>query len=245
MIFDDLQQELSEALAESSTKTFSLARRKKWLNDGVVDVCQRTLCLEKTATKNVLAATRIYKIKTDWGLSDFIEFSKQGLLYDDNNADPNARKFIQLHRKTVEWLDETVPFWRITGSNNQSDNPVYYARLGVEDVYTQPVPKTAVTNGWIINYYYYPIQGTTNGGMVNAGDIPFNAGTTDLVPWLVPFHNLPVLYAAYRALLKAGVPKKDAVLAEYSAGLKELRLVVHGGSPDYKPKLRVTNYRAR
>lgn len=250
MTFTEAQSELSEMLAESGTRTFSTVQRKKWLNDGVVDVCRKTLCLSKAVTKNVSAATRIYKIRTDWTLTDFIEFTKEGLLYDDNNATANSRKFLKLTRKTIEWFDENISGWRITGTSNQSDDPAYYARLGNEDVYIQPVPKTAVTNGFIVNYHYFPLQGSTNGGMVAGTDIMFNTGATDTVPWMVPFHYLPVLYAAYRALLKAGSPKKDNVLAEYAAGIKEMRaeLGQSGDSPsapDYEPKIRVMSYRAR
>jgi len=243
-----MKQELSEILAESGTRTFTPAQRERWLNLGVIDVCRKTLALKKKVTKNVSAATRIYKIQTDWTLTDFIGFSKEGIIYDDNNAVANSRKFLKLKRKTIEWLDENVSGWRITGTANQSDDPLYYALHG-EDVYIQPVPKAAVTNGWIIHHHYFPIQGSTPGGLVGASDIPFNAGVTDLTPWMEPYHNLPVLYAAYRALLKAGVPKKNDVLVEYSAGVAEARSLVGVGedssAPDYEPGISVFSYRAR
>lgn len=250
MTFSEMKQELSEVLAESGTRTYTTAQRERWLNRGVIDVCRKTLCLQKTVTKNVTAATRIYKLRTDWSLTDFIEFAKQGIIYDDNNATANSRKFLPLRRRTVDWFDENIHGWRITGTANRSDDPEYYARLGEQDVYIQPVPKTAVTNGFIINYHYFPIQSTTLGGLVNVSDVPFNAGTTDNVTYMEPYHLLPVLYAAYRALLKAGVPKKNDVLAEYTAGIKEVQMLVGGGgdmgaAPDYEPRLSVFNYRAR
>lgn len=249
MTFSEMKAELSEVLAESGTRTYTTAQRERWLNLGVIDVCRKTLALKKNVTKNVVAITRIYKIHTDWALTDFIQFSKEGVLYDDRNVTENSRKYLRLERKTIEWLDESVSGWRITGTNNRSDDPLYYAKLG-EDVYIQPVPKTAVTNGWIVHYHYFPIQGSTPGGLIGANDIPFNAGITDLTPWMEPYHHLPVLYAGYRALLKAGSPKKNDVLAEYRAEVQAARALVGEGeessAPDYEPAIAgVFSYRSR
>lgn len=239
-----MQTELSEVLAESGVRTFTTAQRKFWLNRGVVDVCRKTLCLKKVVTKNVVAAQRVYFISAggaasnDWVLNDYLDFAEEGLLYDDNNASANSRRIDPLERKTVEWLDDNVPGWRVIGTSNQSDSLAYYVRYGLNQVYIQPVPKTAVTGGWIINYYYYPIS-TVVGGLVSGTDVPF-----DGVAWLEPYHNLPVLFAGYRALLKAGSLKKNDVWAEYTAGIKEV-LGMLRGAPDYQPKIRVYNYRAR
>lgn len=236
MDFSDMQAELSEILAESNVKTFSLAARKRWLNEGVVDVCRLTLCLQKEVAKNVTAATRTYDIKTDWSLTDFLAFAKEGIQH--YNGSSTAPLWTPLERKSIEWLDENVAGWRDTSATNRSDTLSYYAKYGLK-VYFQPVPISAVTGGWIIGYHYYPISGTTVGGLVNPTDKPF-----DDFPEFYPYHRLPVLFAGYRALLKAGAPKGQQVLQEYSAGIQLMKQELRR-EPDREPVISLFNYRAQ
>lgn len=245
MTFLEMQEELSEVLAESGVKTFTAVARKRWLNEGVVEVCRRALCLKKKSLQPVTAGVNVNSLFAtgDWQLTDFIEFATEGIIYNDGVAEPN-RIWTPMERKTVEWLDENIPGWRMTHSSLRSDPVLYYARDKSTDVVYWPTPKTSVANGFHVYYHYFPIQGTTNGGMVANGDIPFNAGTTDLVPFLVPYHRLPVMWAGYRALFKAGVPKAKDSLDEFGAQLKNL-IMEQRRMPDYEPQIRLKNYRSR
>jgi len=233
--FSDLQVELSEIIAESGVKTFSLAARKRWINEGVVDVCRLTRCLTKEVTRDISAALQFYGIVSSWAMSDFLQFAKEGIRH--YNGSSTAPLWTMLERKSVEWLDENVTGWRDTSATNQSDTISYYAKYGLS-IYFQPVPKTAVTAGWIISYHYYPISGTTIGGLVNATDKPF-----DNFPELYPYHRLPALFAGYRALLKAGAPKARQVMEEYAAGIKLMKQEL-GMEPDREPEIALFNYRA-
>lgn len=237
MTFAELQQELSEVLAESSTRTFTTTQRKRWINRGVVEVCRLTRCLRKEVTKNIVAGDNTYDLVADWSLTDFIEFAPEGIVVKDSAAEPSTR-YTPLERRTVEWLDENVPGWRMTDTSLQSDSLQYYARLG-KTVYIYPTPQATVIGGFRVTYHYYPVQGTTVGGLVNDSDVPFDGW-----PDLEPYHYLPVLYAGWRALLKAGVPKAQVVLQEFRAGIEEMKRDLRRLS-DYEPQLRVFQYRAR
>lgn len=238
-----MQEELSEVIAESGVKTFTTVARKRWLNEGVVEVCRRTLCLKKKVTKNIVAGDNEYDLVVDWALTDFIEFSQEGIVSTDGVAEPNTI-WTALDRKTTEWLDENIVGWRMTHSSLRSDSLQYYAKDGLNKVVFWPAPKTAVTNGFNIYYHYFPLQGSTNGGLVGAADIPFNSGTTDATPWLVPYHRLPIMWAGYRALFKAGVPKAKDALGEFEGQVAKMKNELER-KPDYEPKIRVFNYRAR
>src|SRR3970040_3172844 len=104
-----MQPELSEIRAESNVKTFSLAARKRWIHEGAVEVCRLPLGLQKEVAKNVTAATRTYDIKTDWSLSDFLAFAKEGIQH--YNGSSTAPLWTPLERKSIEWLDENVGGW--------------------------------------------------------------------------------------------------------------------------------------
>lgn len=242
MTFLEMQTELSEAIAESGVKTFSLAARKNWLNLGVLHVCARTLVLWKKITKNITAGTATHDIKdatgTNWGLTDFLEFHKAGIVSKDSATEPNTL-WSTLDRQTVEWLDENLQGWRMTDSSLRSDTLQYYAREGMSSVVFWPVPKTAVTNGFVIYYHYVPVQTGIVGGLIANADIPFD-GVLDLYP----YHHLPVMYATYRALFKAGVPKAEKALQEYAAELRNMKVEMRR-EPDREPRLRVGSYRAR
>lgn len=237
MDFTTLQEELSEVIGESGTRTFTTAQRKRWLNEGVIEVCRRALPLKKKVTKNVVAATRTYHIVNDWSLTDFLAFAPEGIVYDGTVCGMPDR-WDKLQRKTIEWLDENVNGWRDVTSDNQADPPEYYALESNLNVVFQPVPKTSGLAGWIIHYHYFPINGTTQGGLVDGADVPF-----DSVPWMIPYHRLPVLWAGYRALLKLESSKAAVVWQEFASGLQTLQRDLRR-LPDYEPRLVVTSYRA-
>lgn len=242
MVFQEMQAELSELIAESSTRTFSTDQRKRWLNQGVVQVCRATFCLEKKATKNVTAATREYDLVTDWSLTDFLAFAPAGIVHYNGSA--TAPVYTTLEEKKLEWLDENMPGWRNDLAGDQSDTPAYFVRYGQSKVLILPTPKTSVTSGFIIYYHYYPIQSAVKGGLINGTDVPFSIGATDMAPHLEPYHHLPVLYAGYRALRKAGVPKAREVLEEYTGELRVMKAQL-SREPAREPRVKVFNYRAR
>ncbi len=234
MNFQEMQEELSEVLAESSTRTFTLTQRRRWINRGVVEVCRLTRCLVREATADLVAGDNDYHIMNDWNLTGFMEFAKEGIVVRDAAAPP-ATLFVPLERRTVEWLDEVHPGWRMTQIRGM---PQYYAVIG-QVVYLYPTPNVSVTGGVRVTYYYYPVKNGVAGGLVDPTDVPFDGH-----PALEPYHMLPVLYAGWRGLLKVGAPKAEAVLQEFVAGVETLKRSLRS-KPDYEPRIRMWQYRAR
>ena len=82
----------------------------------------------------------------------------------------------------------------------------------------------ATPSGATITAYYDEIPDELS----DSDDIPFNEEDR-----LVPFHNLLVLYAAYRAKLKAKEEDAGSMLQEYVAGLQNMKEILMPYQPRY------------
>ena len=82
----------------------------------------------------------------------------------------------------------------------------------------------ATSSGATITVYYDEIPDELSA----SDDIPFNEEDR-----LVPFHNLLVLYAAYRAKLKAREEDAGSLIQEYMAGLQNMKEMLMPYQPRY------------
>ena len=88
------------------------------------------------------------------------------------------------------------------------------------------------------NLYLCYASDTANEITVYYVEIPDELSASDDIPFneedrLVPFHNLLVLYAAYRAKLKAREADAGSMAQEYSAGLQNMKEMLMPYQPRY------------
>ncbi len=181
---------------EATTTVITNENLDKLLNDGQIDVAERTNCLNTYADHDVTAAQDEYVLPDDCIKLLYVLYGGTG-------------EWEKLTSRTEQWMDQHMGEWR----DDTGAVVAYMKRGNLIRVYKTPTSNEAGTS-YLRTYYVQKPD-----IMQVATDEPFNGEEL-----LTPFHNLPVLYARYHLKEMLGKYKQASDLEKkYVVGCNRMK----------------------
>lgn len=202
MQLSELRADVRAELDEDTAGFWTDAMLNRWINAGNLDIARRLEDLEATELQDSVASQANYDLP-----SDCLDYKLKRVLYknDGTNYEP------------LYWID-FVQLNSIEGdqSNTLTDTgkPLRFY-LWENDIWLQPVPAAAVTDGLKLYYYKRPATLTED---------------TDTPEHQTQLHSLIVLYACYRGLKRDTLyTDSQRYFDEYLEGVQEAEMSLRTG----------------
>lgn len=189
-----------ERLDESTSTAWTDAELRRWINEGVEDIVQRTECLQSSDTISAVAGTRSYTLSQRIIRINRVTYQPSGdsrifpLEYRDFNA-----------MDSVWWTQQAVT----------SNTPIYFTLWGYPpalQLVVYPTPPTAGT--FTVFYYATPMPLATDGSA---------ASSSLTVP--TGWESVVVDYAEYTALRKDMQPRWLEAKQLYEEHIEKLMML--------------------
>ena len=162
------------------SRLFTTARRKKAINNGLLQFADLTECLQRQSTVTGVHGQREYDLNCD----DYLRLSKQGPEYHHTDSNGNVKYVAadDFPRRDVAWLNQNQAGWRASTGGTPS---AYYERIdggyryfGVD---TPPQIGSSETGAFLVPYVARPptLTSDTEAAFTFAGHV-----RTDLNPFV-------------------------------------------------------------
>lgn len=142
MLVSDIQTRVKNIFGDTAQAQITDAMILDWINDGQVDICRKSECLEAPYSVSIVVGTDQYAYPTDF-------IKEQRVLVNG----------LKLTRLTLQSIDMLFPD-RV--STPVSGNALYYYHWQ-RKLNLYPIPGTAITNGLVMWYVRYATVLTASG----------------------------------------------------------------------------------